>query len=106
MHEILVTTFREPRTDLDKDGNAGERLSSVVSTAKAGSIAPASTLRGSYLRTGAGQPGDIVELLSGVAVKDNAEDFKKIRRHVEQRASRRKGKHWQAFHAAPHLLPE
>ena len=105
MHEILVTTFREPRTDLDKDGNAGERLSSVVSTAKAGSIAPASTLRGSYLRTGAGQPSDIVELLSKVAVKDNAEDFK-MRRHVEQRASRRKGKHWQTFHTTPHLLPE
>lgn len=104
--EVLVTTFRELRTGLDKDGNAGERLSTVVSTAEAVSVAHAVTLRGHYLRSDAGQPGDIVELLAGAAAKDNAEDLKKIRRYIEQRASRRKGEHWQAFHAARHLLPE
>ena len=48
--EVLVTTFRELRTGLDKDGNAGERLSTVVSTAEAVSVAHAVTLRGHYLR--------------------------------------------------------
>lgn len=104
--EVLVTTFRELRTGLDKDGNAGERLSTVVSTAEAVSVAHAVTLRGHYLRGDAGQPGDIVEALAGAAAKDNAEDLKKLRRYLEQRASRRKGEHWQAFHAARHLLPE
>jgi MoxR-like ATPase len=104
--EVLVTTFRELRTGLDKDGNAGERLSTVVSTAEAVSVAHAVVLRGHYLRGDAGQAGDIVEALAGAAAKDNAEDLKKIRRYIEQRASRRKGEHWQAFHAARHLLPE
>jgi MoxR-like ATPase len=104
--EVLVTTFRELRTGLDKEGNASERLSTVVSTAEAVSVAHAVTLRGHYLRGDAGQPGDIVELLAGAAAKDNAEDLKKVRRYMEQRASRRKGEHWQAFHAARHLLPE
>lgn len=104
--EVLVTTFRELRTGLDKEGNAGERLSTVVSTAEAVSVAHAVTLRGHYLRGDAGQPGDIVEQLAGAAAKDNADDLKKIRRYIEQRASRRKGEHWRAFHAARHTLPE
>ncbi len=104
--EVLVTTFRELRTGLDKEGNAGERLSTVVSTAEAVSVAHAVALRGHYLRDDAGQPGDIVEALAGAAAKDNADDLKKIRRYIEQRASRRKGEHWKAFHAARHLLPE
>jgi len=104
--EVLVTTFRELRTGLDKDGKAGERLSTVISTAEAVSVAHAVTLRGHYLRGDAGQPSDIVEALAGAAAKDNPEDLKKIRRYIEQRASRRKGDHWASFHAARHLLPE
>ena len=104
--EVLVTTFRELRTGLDSEGQAGERLSSVVSTAEAVSVAHAVALRGHYLRGDAGQAGDIVELLAGAAAKDSAEDLKKIRRYIEQRASRRKGEAWRAFHAARHLLPE
>ena len=104
--EVLVTTFRELRTGLDRDGQAGERLSTTISTAEAVSVAHAVTLRGHYLRGDAGRPADIVEALAGAAAKDNPDDLKKIRRYIEQRASRRKGDHWQAFHAARHLLPE
>ena len=104
--EVLVTTFRELRTGLDSEAQAGELLSSVVSTAEAVSVAHAVALRGHYLRGDAGQAGDIVELLAGAAAKDNPEDLKKIRRYIEQRASRRKGEAWRAFHAARHLLPE
>lgn len=104
--EVLVTVFRELRTGLDAEGQAGERLSTVVSTAEAVSVAHAVTLRGHYLRGDTGQAGDIVEALAGAAAKDNADDLKKLRRYIEQRASRRKGEHWKAFHAARHLLPE
>ena len=38
-------------------------------------------------------------------VKDNADDAKKIRRYIEHKAAKRKGDHWQQFHAARHLLP-
>ena len=104
--EVLVTTFRELRTGLDREGQSAERLSTTISTAEAVSVAHAVTLRGHYLRGDAGQPSDIVEALAGAAAKDNPDDLKKIRRYIEQRASRRKGDHWQAFHAARHLLPE
>jgi hypothetical protein len=104
--EVLVTVFRELRTGFDDSGAAGERLSTVVSTAEAVSVAHAVTLRGHYLRGNAGEPGDVVEALAGAAAKDNAEDLKKIRRYIEQRAVRRAGEHWKAFHAARHLLPE
>ena len=104
--EVLVTAFRELRTGIGRDGQAGERLSTVVSTAEAVSVAHAVTLRGHYLRGDAGRPADIVEALAGAAAKDNADDLKKIRRYLEQRAAKRAGEHWQAFHAARHLLPE
>ena len=104
--EVLVTTFRELRTGLDREGQSAERLSTTISTAEAVSVAHAVTLRGHYLRGDAGQPSDIVEALAGAAAKDTPDDLKKIRRYIEQRASRRKGDHWQAFHAARHLLPE
>lgn len=104
--EVLVTTFRELRQGVDKEGGASERLSTVVSTAEAVSVAYGVALRGYYLRGDAGQPADIVEALAGAAAKDNADDLKKIRRYIEHRAARRKGEHWRAFHAARHLLPQ
>lgn len=104
--DVLVTVFRELRTGIGRDGQAGERLSTVVSTAEAVSVAHAITLRGHYLRGDAGRAADIVEALAGAAAKDNADDLKKIRRYIDQRAGKRVGEHWQAFHAARHLLPE
>lgn len=104
--EILVTTFRELRQGIGRDGGASERLSTVLSTAEAVSVAYGVALRGYYLRGDAGQPGDIVEALAGAAAKDNPDDLKKIRHYIEHRAAKRKGDHWQAFHAARHLLPQ
>ena len=104
--EVLVTTFRELREGVDSEGGSTERLSTVVSTAEAVSVAYAVALRGHYLRGDAGQPADIVEALAGAAAKDNPDDLKKIRRYIEHKAARRKGEHWKAFHAARHLLPQ
>ena len=103
--EVLVTTFRDLRQGVDKEGGASERLSTVVSTAEAVSVAYAVALRGHYLRGRAGEPADLVEALAGAAAKDNPDDLKKIRRYIEHRAAKRKGEHWKAFHAARHLLP-
>ncbi|WP_233259525.1 AAA family ATPase [Ramlibacter sp. WS9] len=104
--EVLVTTFRELRQGVDQEGGAIERLSTVVSTAEAVSVAYGVALRGHYLRGDSGQPGDIVEALAGAAAKDNPDDLKKIRRYIEHKAGKRKGEHWQQFHAARHLLPQ
>jgi len=103
--EVLVTTFRELRSGETKDGQAMERLSSVMSTAEAVSTAHAVGVRGFYLRGGAGTAADVVECLAGTAAKDNADDLKRIRRYLEQRAKAKKGQHWREFYEARQLLP-
>ncbi len=103
--EVLVTTFRELRTGEVHDGNAIERLSSVMSTAEAVTVAHSVGVRGWFLRGDAGTPADVVECLAGTAAKDNQEDLKKIRRYLEQRVSQRQGEHWKQLYEARHLLP-
>lgn len=103
--EVLVTTFRELRTGEIEDGNAIERLSSVMSTAEAVSVAHAVGVRGWFLRGDGGTPADVVECLAGTAAKDNADDLKKIRRYLEQRVAKRSGPHWRELYEARHLLP-
>ncbi|MEH0936393.1 ATP-binding protein [Micromonospora psammae] len=103
--EVLVTTFRELRTGLTERGEAMERLSAVMSTAEAVSVAHAVGLRGWFLRGEAGDAADVVACLAGTAAKDDPEDLARLRRYLEQRVSRRRGAQWQALHDARHLLP-
>jgi MoxR-like ATPase len=103
--EVLVTTFRELRTGETREGDGMERLSGAMSTAEAVSVAHAVGVRGHYLRGGPGTAADVVECLAGAAAKDNQEDLQKLRRYLEQRASRRSGEHWKALYEARHLLP-
>jgi MoxR-like ATPase len=103
--DLLVTTFRELRAGATEDGTGMERLSSVMSTAEAVTVAHSVGVRGWFLRGGAGTPADLVEALAGTAAKDDAEDLRKIRRCLEQRAPKKKGPHWEAYHAARGLLP-
>jgi MoxR-like ATPase len=102
--EVLVTTFRELRTGSTGDG-AMEKLTSVLSTAEAVSVAHAVGVRGWFLRGDAGSAEDVVEHLAGTAAKDNADDLKKIRRYLEQRVAKRKEPHWRALYEARHKLP-
>ncbi|GAA3058353.1 ATP-binding protein [Actinokineospora globicatena] len=95
--EVLVRTFRDLR-----DGT--ERLSSVMSTAEAVSVAHAVGLRGWFLRGEAGTAADVVECLAGTAAKDNADDLARLRRYLEQQAPRQSGEQWAQLHRARHLL--
>lgn len=103
--EVLVTTFRELRNGITERGDGMERLSAVMSTAEAVSVAHAVGLRGWFLRGEAGDAGDIVACLAGTAAKDNADDLTRLRRYLEQQAAGRSGPQWQSLHAARHLLP-
>lgn len=96
--EVLVRTFRDLR-----DG--GDRLTTVMSTAEAVSVAHAVGVRGWFLRGEAGSAADVVECLAGTAAKDNAEDLARLRRYLEQHAPRHQGEQWQELHRARHLLP-
>lgn len=102
--EVLVTTFRELRAGTGRGG--AERLSTVLSTAEAVSVAHAVGLRGWYLRGEPGSAADIVECLAGTAAKDSQDDLAKLRRYLEQDVARRRGSPaWDELHGARLRLP-
>ena len=101
--EVLVTCFRDLRGAGGTESGA-DRLSSVMSTAEAVSVAHAIGIRGHFLRGDAGRAEDIVACLAGTAAKDNAEDLTRLRRYLDQRAPRHDGSAWKELHAARHLL--
>ncbi|MEV3926603.1 ATP-binding protein [Actinomadura coerulea] len=103
--EVLVTVFRELRDATTVEGRSMDRLSAVMSTAEAVSVAHQIGIRGWFLRGEEGGAADIVECLAGTAAKDNPEDLARLRRYLEQQAPRRDGEQWKALHAARHLLP-
>lgn len=103
--EVLVTAFRELRTGTAANGQSMDRLTTVMSTAEAVSVAHAVGIRGWFLRGEQGRAADIVECLAGTAAKDSADDLVRLRRYLEQQASRRSGEQWKALHAARNLLP-
>lgn len=103
--EVLVTTFRELRTGETARGDTMDRLSAVMSTAEAVSVAHAIGLRGWFLRSEPGTAEDLVACLAGTAAKDNPEDLTKLRRYLAQQVTWRAGDQWKALHQARHLLP-
>lgn len=108
--ELLVTTFRELRAGETAEGEAGggqpmDRLTTAMSTAEAVSVGFAAGVRGYYLGGGRATPADLVECLAGAAVKNNADDLRRLRRYFEQRVSRREGAHWRAYYEARLRLP-
>ncbi|MCF1595351.1 ATP-binding protein [Streptomyces muensis] len=100
--EVLVGTFRELRGTAGR----GERMSAVMSTAEAVSVAHAVGVRGWFLRGEPGGAADVVASLAGTAAKDSPEDLARLRRFLEQDVPRRKGAQWQALHDARHLLAD
>ncbi|HEY8479831.1 MAG TPA: AAA family ATPase [Spirillospora sp.] len=103
--EVLVTAFRELRTGTSDGGGSMDRLSTVMSTAEAVSVAHAVGIRGWFLRGEPGNAEDIVECLAGAAAKDDENDLTRLRRYLEQQAAHRKGEQWRALYAARHRLP-
>ncbi|GAA2474286.1 MoxR family ATPase [Streptomyces thermolineatus] len=102
--EVLVTVFRELRGGTTSEGASTDRLSSVMSTAEAVSVAHAAGLRGWFLRGEPGNAADLAACLAGTAAKDSPEDLARLRRYLEQRVPRRRGAQWQALYDARDLL--
>ncbi|MCX4094886.1 ATP-binding protein [Nocardia sp. alder85J] len=103
--EVLVTTFRELRSGSTVAGDPLDRMSAVLSTAEAVSVAHAVGLRGWYLRGEAGDAADIVHCLAGTAAKDDPDDLARVRRYLEQQVPRKSGRAWKALHDARFQLP-
>ncbi len=103
--DVLVTTFRELRSGETDQGDSLGKLSTVMSTAEAVSVAHAVGIRAYFLNQARPTPEDVLACLMGAAVKENTEDLKKLRAYIEQRVSRRTQPHWQAFYESRTLLP-
>jgi MoxR-like ATPase len=101
--EVVVTVFRELRTGITTKGQGIEQLSSVLSTAEAVTLTHALGVRAWYLRREEPNAADFVDSLAGTAVKDNADDLKRLRAYLEQRANR-KGPVWDLLYNSRHLL--
>ncbi|GGG27430.1 hypothetical protein GCM10007304_46590 [Rhodococcoides trifolii] len=98
--ELLVTLFRDLRTGTTSDGTAVEKLSSVMSTAEAVSLAHATGIRGWFLRGDTGTVADLAESLAGTASKDSAEDAARLGRYIERQAHRYSGSAWHELREA------
>jgi MoxR-like ATPase len=98
--EVLVTTFQELRLGKTVDGQGIESLSSVMSTAEAVSVGIAAGIHAYYYSDGKIHAEHLVQSLIGSALKDNADDMKKLRQYFNTAIKERKGKHWEAFYEA------
>jgi MoxR-like ATPase len=103
--DLLVTLFRDLRTGYTSEGASVDRVSAVMSTAEAVSVAHATGIRGWFLRGQAGGVTDLVESLAGVAAKDSAEDLARLRRYINNDRIRRPHPRWSELRAASSLLP-
>jgi MoxR-like ATPase len=105
MTEVLVTTFHELRSGQASDGNALEQLTTAMSTAEAISTGYAAGLHAWYYEGAEVQAGHIVQHLIGTALKDSADDLKKLRHYFNHVVKGRSGRGWQALYEAREQLP-
>jgi MoxR-like ATPase len=96
---MLVTAFQDLRQGQTGDGTQVKTPDTVMSTAEAVNVVMSAALRSAYLGDGRLGAEDVAAQLWGVAVKDNAEDRKKLKHYLntvgQERA--RKDKHWKAL---------
>lgn len=98
--EILVTTFHELRTGKTTDGKSLEPLSTVMSTAEAVSVGYAAGIHGFYYNEGQVTAVHLVQSILGSAIKDSAEDVKKLDHYFNQVVKEKSGRHWKQYYAA------
>lgn len=96
---MLVTAFQDLRQGRTRDGVQVKTPDTVMSTAEAVNVVMSAAQRSAYLGSGRLTAEDVAAQVWGVAVKDNAEDRKKLQHYLttigKERA--RKDKHWKAF---------
>jgi MoxR-like ATPase len=103
--EILVTTFHELRRGQTIEGKSLESLSTVMSTAEAVGVGYAAVLHAYYYDQGNVTPAHIVQSMVGSAIKDSADDLKKLRHYFNHVVQERKAPLWKALYEAREHLP-
>jgi MoxR-like ATPase len=101
---LLVTTFRELRSAKTNEGRALEPLTTAMSTAEAVSTGFAAGLHASYFGNDRVTPEHIALHVAATALKDAAEDLKKVRHYFNHVVKDRHGAHWAAYYEARKML--
>jgi MoxR-like ATPase len=102
--ELLVTTFRELRSARTTDGKALEPLTTAMSTAEAVSTGFAAGLHACYFADRKVTPDHVALHVAATALKDAADDLKKVRHYFNHVVKDRRGPHWQAYFEARRML--
>jgi MoxR-like ATPase len=101
--ELLVTAFHDLREGVTAEGMQVEKPSAVMSTAEAVSVAFSAGLDAFYYGERKLTPTMIARHLASAALKDNADDVKKLRHYfdtVVQKRSKDKGGPWEELYKA------
>ena len=96
---MLVTAFQDLRQGQTGDGVQVKSPDTVMSTAEAVNLVMSAALRSAYLGDGKLSAEDVASQLWGVAVKDSADDRRKLKHYLDTvgRERARKDKHWKAL---------
>ena len=105
--ELLVTAFHDLREGVTAEGMQVEKPSAVMSTAEAVSVAFSAGLDAFYYGERKLTPTTIARHLATAALKDNADDVKKLRHYFDtviQKRSKDKGGPWEELYKARNAI--
>lgn len=100
--EVLVTTFHDLREGTTGEGTQVEKPSAVMSTAEAVSVAFSAGLDAYYYGDGELTPSRVARHIASAALKDNADDIKKLKHYFDTVVQKRSkgGGAWEEFYKA------
>ncbi|HEY9032703.1 MAG TPA: AAA family ATPase [Pseudomonadales bacterium] len=102
---VLVTLFHELRNGQTLDGRSTDRLAdAALSTAEAVSVVHAASLNAWYYGDGIVSIEHIMQHLIGSALKDKADDRRRLRHYFDTAIASRQGEHWQQLWALRSLI--
>jgi MoxR-like ATPase len=100
--DLLVATFQDLRSGKTRDGAPVPRPDAVMSTAEAVNVAHAASLDAIYFGDGRVSGAHVARQLTGVVLKDNADDVRKLGAYVDHvvKERSRRSKAWGEMLAA------
>jgi hypothetical protein len=100
--DLLVATFQDLRSGKTREGAPVPRPDAVMSTAEAVNVAHTAALDAIYFGEGRVSGAHVARQLSGVVLKDNVDDIRKLATYVDHvvKERARRSKAWSEMHAA------
>jgi MoxR-like ATPase len=100
--DLLVATFQDLRSGKTREGAPVPKPDAVMSTAEAVNVAHAAALDAVYFADGKVTGGHVARQLTGVVLKDNADDVRKLAAYVDHvvKDRSRRSKAWADMMAA------